>query len=54
MINNDFKIIIITTSILNYKKCFEQLDFKKEINYFSFRDFTNQNVEDLETILKKK
>ena len=54
MINNDFKFIIITTSILNYKKCFEQLDFKKEINYFSFRDFTNQNVEDLETILKKK
>ena len=54
MINNDFKFIIITTSILNFKKCFQQLDFKKEKDYFSFSDYTNQNVEDLEKMVKKK
>ena len=54
MINNDFKFIIITTSILNYKKCLEQLDFKIGKDYFSFSDYTNQNVEDLEKMVKKK
>ncbi len=54
MMNNDFKFIILTTSILNYKKCFQQLDFKKEKDYFSFSDYTNQNVEDLEKMVKKK
>ena len=54
MINNDFKFIIITTSILNHKRCFEQFDFKRDSSFFTFKDYSNQNVEDLENLLNDK
>ena len=54
MMNNDFKFIIITTSILNHKRCFEQFDFKRDSSFFTFKDYSNQNVEDLENLLNDK